>query len=101
MFEAEIVNAIVDNGAVGVVVLSVFAIMWIVKVFLQHISEQAELSREAHREMSQNSSGALREVTAVVSKLHEGNERAHMHLEHQTDKVLSNIETIKTKLIEK
>lgn len=78
--ESEIITTIADKGAVGVVILAVVAILWLVRTFLTHISEQAELSREAHCDMVNTSSSALKEVSSVVMRLHESNERAHSEI---------------------
>lgn len=96
--ESEIITTIADKGAIGVVILAVLSILWLVRTFLTHITEQAELSREAHRDMVNTSSGALREVSSVVAKLHESNEMAHKELLTTGVQVLSELREVKAKI---
>lgn len=96
-------------GAVGVVILSIVAILMVVYATFKFnanqselnrkaIAEQSALNRDAHKENTQVMSCALKEVTAIVGKFASENKAEHteMTMAHQT--ILHELREVKTKL---
>lgn len=96
-------------GAIGIVILSIGAIVLIVyntfrfnanqsELNRNAIAEQASLNRDSYKENTQIMSSALKEVTKIMGKFSSDNKLDHLGLENSNGLILSEIKEVKAKL---
>jgi len=112
MSEADIITATAglgQYGAIGVVLLSIGAVVLIMILTLRFlanqselnrsaIAEQSELNRKSHKENAEIMSSALKEVTQVVSSFAKENKEDHLRMQNTDQLIMRGLAEIKEKL---
>ena len=102
MTDPTVLTELGQYGSTGVAVATVIALIIIILAFLYHLTQQSKLNREAmqnesklnrtsHSQNTQVMTGALNEVTKVVSKLHGNNLKDHLDIKHQNESILREV----------
>jgi hypothetical protein len=96
-------------GAIGVVILSLTAVVAVVygtfrftssqsELNRRAIAEQSSLNRENHTENTKVMSGALREVTAVIGKFASDTRAEHAEMKGHNQTILHELREVKAKV---
>ncbi len=87
----ELLKTLAENKELGFGILILIAVAILVKVFLNHIRVENKLSRETHKEISQNSMEVVKEATSVIRNLHDSARLDHNDLKNKQNVILEKV----------